>query len=376
MKLGFLIYSYFPYGGQQRDFRRIVQECVSRGHQAVVYTLKWQGSTIDGVQLRLVPVSAWTRIRLYQRYTSHVLEALRQERCDLVIGFNKMPGLDVYFAADPCFAEKAERQRGAYYRLTPRYRHFIDYERAVFGSDSQTRVLLLSPLQQAAFEKYYPGCASRLVLVPPGVDPDRRLTDAAPVIRKKLRQELQLGDEDLLVVQIGSGFRVKGVDRSLRAVAALPEELRQRTTYLLIGQDRPRRYLRLAGRLGIADRFRLLPGRDDIPRFLLAADLLLHPAYSESAGYTLLEATVAGLPVLTTATCGYAFHIEKAGSGLVCAEPFSQQDLNEKLRHMLTSPEREAWQRNGIVYGRKEDLFSLAEAAVDQLEQTGKQKRR
>ena len=27
MTLAFLIYSYFPYGGQQRDFMRLVREC-------------------------------------------------------------------------------------------------------------------------------------------------------------------------------------------------------------------------------------------------------------------------------------------------------------------------------------------------------------
>ena len=33
-----------------------------------------------------------------------------------------------------------------------------------------------------------------------------------------------------------------------------------------------------------------LKGRDDIPRFLLGADLLIHPAYNENTGTVLLEA--------------------------------------------------------------------------------------
>jgi hypothetical protein len=43
--------------------------------------------------------------------------------------------------------------------------------------------------------------------------------------------------------------------------------------------------------------------------FLLGADLLIHPAYNENTGTVLLEAVVAGLPVLTTAVCGYAHYI-------------------------------------------------------------------
>ncbi|MCB1671424.1 MAG: glycosyltransferase family 4 protein [Gammaproteobacteria bacterium] len=369
MKVGFLIYSYFPYGGQQRDFYRIVRECVARGHQVVVYTLKWQGEPPADIEVRFVPVTSWWRLRLYRRFTRWVLDALHREPCDLVIGFNKMPGLDVYFAADPCFADKAEHQRGAYYRYTPRYRHFMAYEEAVFGPHSRTRVLLLSRLQQQSYEHYYPDSGPRLHLVPPGIDPNRKPTDAAPVIRRQFRHEFDLESDHLLVLQVGSGFKVKGVDRALRAIASLPERLRQRVTYLLVGQDRPDRYLSLAKKLGIADRFRVLPGRDDIPRFLLGADLLLHPAYSESAGYVLLEATIVGLPVLTTETCGYASHIRAAGSGLVCSEPFQQAELNRNLEHMLTAPERSVWQQQGIDYGRRENLYAMPGAATDYLEQ-------
>ncbi|MEX2130172.1 MAG: glycosyltransferase family 4 protein [Pseudohongiellaceae bacterium] len=368
MKLAFLIYNYFPYGGQQRDFHRIVQECIHRGHQVSIYTMKWQGPPLPEPAIHFAPIKAVTRLGLYRKFTSWVHLALAADPHDLVIGFNRMPGLDVYFAADPCFAEKAASQRAGYYRFTPRYKHFRDYEEAVFGASSKTRVFILSPLQRHTFEKHYPACGTRLTLVPPGVDRDRMITADAARLRKEFRHKFMLTEDQLLVLQIGSGFRVKGVDRSLRAIAALPESLRKRVHYYLIGQDKPGPYLRLARRLGLTDQFVILPGRDDIPRFLLGADLLLHPAYSESAGYVLLEATIAGLPVLTTATCGYAFHIQNARSGQVCPEPFSQTDLDARLEEMLTSTRRQNWSENGIAYGRQEELYSLAQTATDHIE--------
>jgi len=42
------------------------------------------------------------------------------------------------------------------------------------------------------------------------------------------------------LVQIGSGFKTKGVDRSLKAVAALPSQLKKRTRLFVIGQDDPK----------------------------------------------------------------------------------------------------------------------------------------
>ena len=88
----------------------------------------------------------------------------------------------------------------------------------------------------------------------------------------------------------------------------------------------------------------------------------------ESAGYALLEATIAGLPVLTTATCGYSFHIEQAQSGRVCSNPFQQTELNENLAIMLESLRYESWSANGLDYGKQADLFSMPQAAADLIE--------
>ncbi len=45
MKLALCLYKYFPYGGLQRDFLRILTECQQRGHAVDVYTSEWQGKS-------------------------------------------------------------------------------------------------------------------------------------------------------------------------------------------------------------------------------------------------------------------------------------------------------------------------------------------
>jgi len=368
MKFSFLIYHYFPFGGQQRDLHRVVDECIKRGHEVDVYTIRWQGPIPDNINLILVPVRAATRINLYKKFTSWVSHALEKSESGTVVGFNKMPSLDIYFAADPCFAEKADNQRGIYYKFTSRFRHFRRYENEVFGNLRKTQVLILSPQQRRAFESYYPGCGDRLHELPPGISLDRKIEDRSIETRQNFRKEFGFKEDDLLLLQVGSGFKVKGVDRTLRAFASLPKEIKERTRFILIGQDSSSRFFRLAGRLGLSDQCTILPGRDDIPNFLAGCDLLIHPAYKESAGYVLLEATIAGLPVLTTDTCGYAFHIEKAQSGLVCTSPFNQLDLNVNLIRMLNSLNEEKWSENGLAYGKKTDLYSMPQRAVDLLE--------
>lgn len=99
---------------------------------------------------------------------------------------------------------------------------------------------------------------------------------------------------------------------------------------------------------------------------MAAADLLPHPAYREAAGIVLLEAITAGLPVLTTAVCGYAHYIVDANCGEAIAEPFRRETLNEILRKALTqSSLRRAQAENARHYADTQDLYSLPEKAAD-----------
>ena len=366
MQLAFALYKYFPFGGLQRDFLRIALACQARGHTIRVYVLEWSGEIPTGFEVVTVPVRALSNARRYEKFLAWMQQDLRQRPADRVVGFNKMPGLDVYFAADPCYEEKARSLRGPLYRLSGRYRHFAAFERAVFAPESHCRILMISSLQQPFFEKHYATPPERFHLLPPGISPDRRAPADAPEIRAAFRQEFGLDSDELLLLQLGSGFKTKGLDRSLKAVAALPEALRSRTRLIAIGQDEPAPFQRQAQGLGLAAQVSILPGRSDIPRFLLGADLLIHPAYNENTGTVLLEALVAGLPVLTTAVCGYAHYIEEAEAGCVIAEPFVQECLDTTLANMLSDREARArWQVKALAFADTADIYSNAERAAE-----------
>lgn len=366
MQIAFCLYKYFPHGGLQRDFMRIALACQARGHAVRAYTLEWRGDVPEGFEVVVVPVRAVTNARRYAKFTGWVAWDLAQRPAQRVVGFNKMSGLDVYFAADPCYEDKARTLRNPFYRLSGRYRHFAGYERAVFAPESRTEILMISQLQQPLFVKHYGTPAERFHLLPPGISRDRKAPGNAVEIRAAFRAEFGLAEDDLLLVQIGSGFKTKGLDRSLQALAALPDALRRRTRLIAIGADEPSAFRRMAASLGLAERVEILQGRDDIPRFLLGADLLIHPAYNENTGTVLLEAVVAGLPVLTTAVCGYAHYIDEADAGIVLLEPFAQAAMNEALAHMLNDDAvRRAWRVNALAFADRADIYDNAEVAAD-----------
>lgn len=367
-RLAFCLYKYFPWGGMQRDMLRIARECARRGYRIRVYTMSWQGECPEGIERVRVPARGLTNHGRYEAYQAWVQAHLRNHPVDLVVGFNKMPGLDVYFAADGCYQHKARHLRNVLYRATTRYHTLTAHERAVFDPASRTEALLLTGTQRRQFQAFYGTPDARLHLLPPGVSPARVRPADAGAVRERKRAELALGPDDRLLLLVGSGFVTKGLDRALLGLAHLPDPLRRRTRLCVIGQDKSARFRRRAERLGIGDRVAFLGGRDDVQAFMLAADVLVHPAYAESAGIVLLEAVICGLPVLVTEVCGYAEHVAASGCGHVLREPFDQSEMDRQLQRMIEAPERREWSRAGVEYGRTQPLFGLPEAAVDRIE--------
>ena len=360
MKMAMVLYHYFPWGGLQRDFARIAREAVERGHQVLAFVSSWDGDEIEGVAIRRLPVSGNSNHGRMAGFAKAVSAALEKESMDRVLGFNRLPGLDVYFAADSCFAEHVAG-KPALLRHLPRYAAYLRLERCVVES-SGPLLLFLNDDQRDQYLSHYALPESRYRVLPPGIEPDRRRPANHAQLRVDCRRALGVKDDESLLLFLGSGFKVKGLDRALEAFAVAPEP----TRLMIVGNDDPSTYLRKLDP-SVRKRVIVLGARDDVPALMQAADLLLHPAYRESAGMVLLEATVAGLPVLTTDTCGYARYVSEAGSGEVLESPFCQDALNSILTSMLTRlPGR--WSESGLAYAEQESLYQLPATVVNCVE--------
>lgn len=367
MNIALVLFDWFAHGGLQRDCRRIGESLLARGARVDILCMNRDGDLPDGMLLIQAPGVTGNSVSARRHFAAFLARHLGQHDYAAVIGFNRVPGLDYYFAADTCFAWKARHERGLLYRLAPRSRQYLAFEEAVFGKASTTRLFMLSSLQKTEYLACYPESAHRMTDIPPGIARDRMAPDNADEVRRDFRREFAIGDDELLLLQVGTGYPVKGVDRSLAALAALPPALRSRTRLFVIGEDKKGRYAGQADSLGIADRLTVMPGRNDLPRFYQGADLLLQPSRKESAGMVILEGIVAGVPVLTTASCGYACHVEQAKAGRVLDEPFSQAAMNAALREMLEDDDRPRWRDNGIRYGRAGDFYAMPDRVADRV---------
>lgn len=373
MKIGFLLFNYFPFGGLERDCLKTASICADRGHEVTILTQAWEGERPAGLQVEIFGERGFSNHVRTRRFVQAVEGWLSQNPIDCLVGFNKAPGLDLYYGADPCLAARLEREKGSWARLLPRYRHFLAFERAVFGRERPTRIALLTDHEIPVYQRIYGTPTERITVLPPGVpkrDPD---PSAGAALRKRLAAELGWDGKDQLLLFVGSDFQRKGVDRILRAIVSLPPERRVGVRLAVAGDDRPGSLERLTAELGLRDRVAFLGARNDVPGLMQAADLLVHPARVESAGMVLVEALTFGLPVLVTKECGYASHVARSGGGVVLGSPFRQEEMNGALAEMLGGS-REKWSRRGLEYARREDLYSCHRRLVERIEQVAQEK--
>ncbi len=323
------------------------------GHTVDIYTMKWQGDTPGaGISTHLLPGRGLLNHKRYEDFFSQAQAEIAKTKFDLIVGFNRLPGLDVYFAADPCFEERARKERGFFYRLLGRYKSFAACERAVFEAQGKCEIMTLTPDVKAVFQHWYGTPDSRFHLLPPYLSSKRMALQDGTKMRSKLRQDFGLGEQDNVLLMIGSGFKRKGLDRAIEGLASLPAELRSKTHLVMVGDGNPKAFNRLAADSGIAANVHISQGRADVPELMQGADVLVHPARHEMAGNVILEAMASGLPVLVNAICGYAYHVAEAGAGRLVGDPFQQSDFNQGLAELLSSGKLDEMRENGIQYTR------------------------
>ena len=343
---------------------RIAKICQAAGASIVVYTMSWDGPVPDGFDVRIVSVRGFSNHSRAANFAKLVREMIKKEPVSLVVGFNKMLGLDVYYASDVCYAARTA-SRNVLLRLTPRCWRYLAMERAVFDKESSTHALLISPKQVEEFQKYYSLDQGRFTLLPPGLDKNFRPPENRQEVRKLLRSEFGLSDNDFLLLQVGSAFKTKGVDRVIRAVASLPESLKQRCVYVMVGDGKQSGYNRLAAVLGVGEKVIFAGVRQDISSLMAAADILVHPGRIENTGLTLLESIASSLPVICSGVCGYASYIADSSAGVVLDEPFDQDQLNTALQGMLEPSVLQQHKKTIVSYRSQTNLCGLSDKAAE-----------
>lgn len=361
MKIALVLYRWFPHGGMQRDCVAIAKRLVARGHAVTILVGAWEGAMPEGIVVKVLGHEGLSNHARNRRFAARA--AARFADFDRVVGLDRMPGLDIYYAADRCFAIDA-RAKGPWFRLTPRYRVFAGFERAVFARDGKAHALLLHEGAKRDYQSAYGTPDARMHVLPPAIARDRVRPPDADAIRAAARAEIGLADDEFAVLLVASRYRTKGLDRAIDAMAGLARGTR--ATLVLIGADDLTSYARQAESLGV--RLIARGAREDVARHMVASDLMFHPARADNTGTVILEAMACGLPVICSGVCGYATHVRAGEGGAVLGEPYDPGEASRALTAALDRTTLARWSANALAYVARTDIHGGIDRAVALIE--------
>jgi glycosyltransferase involved in cell wall biosynthesis len=119
--------------------------------------------------------------------------------------------------------------------------------------------------------------------------------------RRRVRADLGLAEEDLVVASVGRLVEQKDYPTQLRGFAEAARQ-EQRLRMLLVGDGPLRASLQsLTAELGIGSRVSFIGYRSDVAQVLQAADFFTLTSVFEPLGIAVLEAKANGTPILASA---------------------------------------------------------------------------
>jgi UDP-glucose:(heptosyl)LPS alpha-1,3-glucosyltransferase len=328
-------------GGTEADLRRLAAGLAARGHAVHLFCAR-PADPPPGVTVHRVRILRGGRLVRLLSFAVAAPRAVAGQPWDVVVGFGRTLRQDVVrvgggthrsYLARMEAAGLRSRRRGPYHRTV------LWLEARQLAAGAYRRVLTVSALAAREIACDYVVPPGRLAVIYNGVDGERFHPAQRAVLGPALRREVGVAPDVPLCAAIGSGFRRKGFDlllalwrRSPPAGAAL----------ILVGDDeRLASWRRRTAEPPLAGRVVVTGPRRDVEAVLAAADVACVPSRQEAFGNVVLEASAAGVPVVTSRRAGAAELLDGTLASLVIDDPEDLAALAAALERAL-GPEHDA----------------------------------
>lgn len=190
-----------------------------------------------------------------------------------------------------------------------------------------------------------------------GIDP-KRVRPAAGFRRDEFRRQLGIPVDSLVLLNVAALTPNKDQASLINALPVVSERF-PGVVLLVAGTGPEETNLRaLIDKLGLASCVRLLGVRNDVAELLAAADLFVLSSRSEGMAISILEACLAGIPVVCTAVGG-AQELVKAGLDLALIPQGNQSALSAEVIRIADRKSSQEDKR-----ARAHEMFSIERTAA------------
>lgn len=317
-KLVLVRQKYTPSGGAERFVSRAL--FALQHHQSLdVHLIARQWEPVEGILAHLLNPfylgSLWRDIG----FAHAARKFWQQEKFDLVQSHERIAGCHIYRAGDGVHAHWLTlrgESRGFWGKVAHffnPYHHYVrGVERAMFLHPGLKAVICNSQMIKQEIQQYFKLPESKFAVIYNGVD-THIFSPNLKYYRQGVRDEMDIAADTPVLLYVGSGFERKGVARALHALQAASA-----IKLIVVGEDKhAAQHHALAKRLGVFERCYFVGAKNDVKPYLGAADGFILPTLYDPFPNACLEALAAGLPVITSTTCGIAELIVEGENGFI-----------------------------------------------------------
>lgn len=329
MKIGLVRRGFSRTGGAESYLRRFGRALAEAGHEAILYTtMDWpRGEWPYGQLIRSVASSPLRFAKAVQtsRHPDEVLFSLdRIFRCDCYRagdGVHKL-WLERRIAHEPGWR--------AFFRfMNHKHAEILELERALFRQRGARYVIANSRMVQREITTEFAYPDDKITVIYNGL-PDTHF-NRKPQTRVEMRYEWGLRENDVALLFAGSGWDRKGLRYAVQSVGRVSN---RNVRLLVAGTGRKRGYN--------SSKVRFLGPVTDMQSLFAATDLFVLPTVYDPFSNACLEALSHGMPVITTATNGFAEIIVSGVHGEVISRADDVVALHQAIEKWIDPNRRES----------------------------------
>ncbi len=337
LTIGFVRRGYSASGGAEAYLKRLARGLVQMGHQTLLFsTTDWPKSDWPEGEVRHLRARSPTGF-------AEELEQLRaQVPMDVLMSLERVCSCDVYRAGDGvhrAWLARRARLEAPWQRVVRRFsrKHedLLRLEKGLLDDRRAERVIANSQMVKNEIIDLFNYRPDRIEVIRNGLPLAEFQFD--PGIREKTRIDLRLGEDELALLFVGSGWERKGLRFAIEAVDSMKHR-------------KPRLFV--AGR-GTSSDFhssdtQFLGEVMDVRSLYAAADLFILPTVYDPFSNASLEALASGLPVITTRANGFSEVMEDKIHGSIIDRPDDVKGLRDAIE-LWSDPTRRSAARSAIL---------------------------
>ncbi len=343
MNIAIVLMKYNPFGGYERQAANLARALANRGDNVTVFANKWIGGSHAGIKFQKIPMlkgMSWLKVLSFALISRYCLNR-EKKKFAIIVAFDRTFIMDIYRAGNACHKEwlNFRKQQGNILDLisivvNPLHIVINKIERFIFSriQKSDGKAIVLSDIGAHQICRHYPIDENHFITIPPAVDLTRFDNSKLQIRRREQRNKLGIGNNTLLLLHVGSGFRIKGLNSTIASLSILVNK-GLKAELVVAGKDRSgtKKHLKLCQKLGLENNVHFLGGVKDIERFYAAADIFIMPSLFETFGIAAIEALACGLPVIVGRGAGVSSAIEQEKVGKVIDVPADPEKLAELI---------------------------------------------